>query len=339
MDHDKWSLRAGAAVILCALVLRLGAGGFFLPAVRLLTQPNIASLLIYLETGRIVRFSDSSGDSTVFAGVTPAPTQPAETMAATEPAPAVPVFSAADAALVDFYGTEITADPAAMLQTPLQWDLTGDAPTVLICHSHATESYTPSPGEDYEESSAFRTLSEDYNMVSIGARVAQLLEAGGVTVIHDRQLHDYPDYNTAYNSSRESVARYLAEYPSIRLVLDLHRDASGDNDNQMTTSATVDGRDSAQLMLVVATGTSVRPVPDWQENLALGLKLHVQLERLAPGICRYVNLRSSRFNQDLSPGALLVEVGAAGNTHQEALTAAETLARAILELAKGANTA
>ena len=262
----------------------------------------------------------------------------AETAAATEPAAAVPVFSAADADGVELYGTNITADPGDLLEKPLQWDLTGDGPTVLIYHSHATESYTPSPGEDYAESSAFRTLSEDYNMVSIGSRVAELLEAGGVGVIHDRQLHDYPSYNTSYNSSRESIQEYLEQYPTIRLMLDLHRDASGDNNNQMTTSATVNGEKSAQLMLVVATGTSARPVPGWQDNLALGLKLHVQLERLAPGICRYVNLRSSRFNQDLSPGALLVEVGAAGNTHPEALTAAEVLAEAILELSKGANT-
>ena len=104
----------------------------------------------------------------------------------------------------------------------------------------------------------------------------------------------------------------------------------------MTTSATVDGEKSAQIMLVVAAGTDVRPVPRWQENLALGLKLHVQMERIAPGICRYVNLRSSRFNQDLSPGALIVEVGAAGNTRQQALAAAELLGQAVLELAKGA---
>ena len=174
-------------------------------------------------------------------------------------------------------------------------------------------------------------------MVSIGTRVAEILEAGGVKVVHDRSLHDYPSYNTSYNQSRASVQDYLEQYPSIRLVLDLHRDASGDNSNQMTTHATVDGADSAQLMLVVAAGTSARPVPRWQENLALGLKLQVQLERTAPGITRYVNLRSSRFNQDLSPGALLVEVGAAGDTHAQALKAAEVLAEAILALKHGAN--
>ena len=336
MDHDKLSLRVGATVILCALVLRLGAGGFFQPVVRFLSQPHIVSLLIYLETGRIVRFSDSSEEATVFVPTDPDPTQPTAPPA-TEPEPAAPVFAAAEAAAVQIYGVEITADPGALLARPLDWNLKGEEPTVLIYHSHATESFTRSPGETYQESSAFRTLSTDYNMVSIGSRVAQILEEGGITVIHDTQLHDSPSYNNSYIHSRTSVQEYLKKYPSIKLVLDLHRDASGDNSNQMTTSATVDGEKSAQIMLVVAAGTDIRPVPQWQENLALGLKLHVQLERIAPGICRYVNLRSSRFNQDLSPGALLVEVGAAGNTHPEALKAADVLAEAILALANGAN--
>ena len=105
----------------------------------------------------------------------------------------------------------------------------------------------------------------------------------------------------------------------------------------MTTHAVVDGADASQLMVVVAAGTEIRPVPRWQENLALGLKLQVLLERTAPGITRYVNLRGSRFNQDLSPGAVLVEVGAAGDTHEKALNAAEVLAEAILALKYGAN--
>ena len=329
MDLEKQSLRMGTAVILCALVLRLAAGGVFTPVVRFFSQPNIASLLIYLETGRIVRFSDSSGVATVFV---PAATEPEET----EP-PARPIFSAADGEAVEIRGETLTEDAGALIQRPLNWDLTGEAPTVLIYHTHATESYTPQSGENYTESSPYRTLSDQYNMVSIGDRVAELLEAGGVKVIHDRQLHDYPDYNTSYNSSRASVQSYLAQYPSIQLVLDIHRDASGDNNNQMTTSATVDGEASAQIMLVAAIGTDSRPVPRWRENLAMGLKLHTQLERTAPGITRYVNLRGSRFNQDLSTGAILVEIGAAGDTHEKAIKAAEVLAEAILALKDGAN--
>ena len=330
MDLEKQSLRIGAAVILCALVLRLAAGGFFTPVIRLLSQPNIASLLIYLETGRIVRFSDSSGAATVFVPATAM--EPEET----EPA-ARPIFRAEEGRAVDIRGETLTEDAGDLIQRPLRWDLTGDEPTVLIYHTHATESYTPQPGENYQESSPYRTLSDQYNMVSIGDRVAELLEAGGVKVIHDRQLHDYPDYNTSYNSSRASVQSYLNQYPSIQLVLDIHRDASGDNNNQMTTSATVDGEPSAQIMLVSAIGTDARPVPKWRENLAMGLKLQTQLERTAPGITRYVNLRGSRFNQDLSPGAILVEIGAAGDTHEKAMRAAEVLAEAILALKDGAN--
>ena len=330
MDLEKQSLRIGAAVILCALVLRLAAGGFFTPVIRLLSQPNIASLLIYLETGRIVRFSDSSGAATVFVPATA--TEPEET----EP-PARPMFTAEEGQAVDIRGETLTEDAGDLIQRPLNWDLTGEEPTVLIYHTHATESYTPQPGENYQESSPYRTLSDQYNMVSIGDRVAQLLEAGGVKVIHDRQLHDYPDYNTSYNSSRSSVQSYLNQYPSIQLVLDIHRDASGDNNNQMTTSATVDGEPSAQIMLVSAIGTDARPVPRWRENLAMGLKLQTQLERTAPGITRYVNLRGSRFNQDLSTGAILVEIGAAGDTHEKAMRAAEVLAEAILALKYGAN--
>ena len=222
-----------------------------------------------------------------------------------------------------------------LLVQPLDWDLHSGAPTVLILHTHATESYTKAKGEVYKETSAFRTLDEEYNMVSVGDRVAKLLEAGGITVIHDRQLHDYPSYNGSYNHARKSMAEILKKYPTIRLVLDLHRDASGDNYNQMRTEAEVNGKASAQLMLVIGTDASGLKHPQWEENLALGLKLHSQLERIAPGICRYVNLRGQRFNQDLSPGALLVEVGAAGNSHEEALIAAEVLAQGILDLANG----
>ena len=336
MDHYKWSLRAGAGMILCTFLLRLTAAGFFQPMADLLTKPHIASLIIYLETGRIVRFSDSLGDSTGFVPVSSyIPQLPQETEPIVDST--VPSFAGEDAQDVTLMGASITADPGELIQRPLDWDLTGEEPSVLILHTHATESFTKSPGERYEESSAFRTLSEDYNMLSVGDRVAELLEAGGISVLHDHTLHDYPSYNSSYTHARNSIQSYLEQYPSIKLVLDLHRDASGDNNNQMTTSATVNGEKSAQIMLVIAVGTAARPVPLWHENLALGLKLHVQLERNAPGICRYIKMRSSRFNQDLSPGALLVEVGAAGNTHPEAIKAAEVLAQAILALKHGAN--
>ena len=334
MDHDRQTLRIGAAAILCALVLRLGAGGFFQPIADFLTDPKIASFLIYLETGRIVRFSQSSETAEVFSmeSHTPDFAQKAENLTL------LPGFTAEDGAQIPFrYNCSLRPDAARLITAPLSWDLTSEEPAVLILHTHATESYTKSPGEDYEESSAFRTLDENYNMISVGEHLAELLEAGGITTVQDRTLHDYPSYSGSYNHARKSIAAYLEEYPSIRLVLDLHRDASGSNRNQMRTEATVKGQPSAQLMLVMGTSASGLKHPDWEQNLALGLKLQTQCERIAPGIMRYVNLRAQRFNQDLSPGALLIEVGAAGNTHPEALRAVEVLAEAILALSRGSS--
>lgn len=331
MDHQQRSLRFGAAVIACAFVFRLASSGFFQPLADFLAQPNISSFLIYLETGRVVRFSQSSEVFQVLFQ------ESAEPDFAEGAAPEEPVtFSAEDGASVEIKNsTSYDPDPEELIQQPLQWNLRSGEPTVLILHTHSTESYTKSKGEKYEESSAFRTLDKDYNMISLGDYLAELLEAGGITVLHDREYHDYPSYNGSYNHARKSIESYLEEYPSIELVLDLHRDASGDNSNQMVTSATVDGKSSAQLMIVVGTSGSGLKHPNWEENLALALKLHVQLERTSAGICRYVNLRQQRFNQDESPGCLIIEVGAAGNTHEEAMVATEVLARGVLALASG----
>ena len=328
MNLPRQSLRIGGLAILFALLLRLSGSGMLQQVSDFLSQPTISSWIIYLETGRIVRFSPSFPDVEVFSMESHAPEVPELTP--------LPVFSAEDGAAVTVKSnTDLEPDLSELIARPLSWDLTGEDPTVLILHTHGTESYTKQSGENYTESSAYRTLDKQYNMISLGDHLTDLLEAGGIRVVHDRELHDYPSYSGSYNHARKSIAAYLKEHPSIRLVLDLHRDASGDNDNQMRTKATVDGNPSAQLMLVVGTNGTGLTHPDWEENLALGLKLHTQCERISPGIMRYVNLRAQRFNQDLSPGALIVEVGAAGNTHTEALRAIDILAEAILDLAKG----
>ena len=322
MDQQGKALRLGAWAILFAVMVKLSTLGVFQPLADIVRNPNIQSFLIYIETGRKVRFSPSSED---FFGESPGPQQEMV---------ALPVFSAADTEISLYDAGGLAPDAEALLESPLSWNLRDAAPAVLILHTHATESYTKN-GEPYVESSAYRTLDEDYNMLSIGGVVAEILSQNGISVIHDRELHDYPSYDGSYNHARKSIAYYLEKYPSIQLVLDLHRDASGDLGNQLRTLANVDGKDSAQLMLVIGSNGSGLSHPDWQENLALGLKLHTVLEDMAPGITRPVMLRTQRFNQDLSPGALLVEVGSAGNSHGEAMLAAEVLAHAVLVLAQG----
>ena len=326
MDLQQRTRRFGAAVILCALCLRLFAAGVPEKVARWLVQPNIAAFLIYLETGRDVRFSASSEVFSPFFRESPAP------WTKTEENPPLPSFSAADADLVEVYNTSGKKyDLGDLLQKPLQWNLRQEEPTVLILHTHTTESYTKT-GENYVETSSYRTLDENYNMLSIGRKVMEILEESGIKTIQDATLHDYPSYNGSYVHARNTLSEILAEYPSIRLVLDLHRDASGGNGGQLRTRAEVAGQTCAQMMLVMGTNYD-----NWEKNLALGVKLQATLQKQAPGIMRPLNLRGQRFNQDLCDGALLIEMGAAGNTHAEAMLAAEALAQAIITLADGAN--
>ena len=322
MKQQSCARRVGITAILCALVLRLWSEGYGEKLLNLLTSPQAAAFYIYLETGRDVRFSPSLPDFSPDFMESP----PAATLPPTEPT--LPSFSDADG-LELYYASTEDPDIPALLAQPLRWNLRGEEPTVLIVHTHTTESYTR-VDEPYTESAAWRTADENYNMVAIGEIVKHILEENGIPVIHDRELHDYPSYNGSYARTRRVIQDYVNQYPSIQLVLDLHRDAAGEGSNQMRTSATVDGEPSAQLMLVMGTNYDSYP-----ENLSLALKLHAQLEQQCPGITRPLQLRAARFNQDLCPGSLLVEVGAAGNTHPEARRAAEQLAEAIVALAEG----
>ncbi len=299
------------------------------PLAALAASPQLLSAVILTQTGRVVR--PVSGDA-------PPPTKSITPIKTTQRSPihrgegdAVISFSPDQLSFVEVYNTgNHQPDLEQLLTQPEALSLISHAPTVLIIHTHTTESYTG----DYPYVEPYRTLDEKTNMLAIGAEVARVLELGGVTVIHDRNIYDYPDYNGAYNASREAVKGYLAQYPSIQLVLDLHRDAAAGDAGAFKTEATVDGQAAAQLMMVVGTDGTGLHHPNWEENLALALKLHVLLEQEDPGITRPITLRRQRFNADLSPGSLLIEVGAAGNSLEEAILAANALARGILKLAK-----
>ena len=315
---EQKAIQVGTAVLIFALLLRLtGAweGG----------KQEIGRTLFFLSTGRLV--TETVPDQTE-SDQTPT-TQPPAVDAV------VPVFGSAQETLVQV-NASWQVDTLPLLEQPLTWNLKGEEPTVLILHSHGTESYEKQ--EDYQEVSPYRTLDNGYNMVSVGDRVAELLEAGGIRVIHDKTLHDYPSYNNAYTNARSAIEACLSENPSVCLVLDLHRDAAEDAEgNQKVSSVTINGVSTANLMLVMGSDKGSLSYPNWEQNLSLAVKLQAQLEQMYPGLCKPIKLGTSRYNQDLSAGALLIEVGTAGNTRKEALAAAELLAEGILALAKGAN--
>ena len=325
MFQRKEVLSIGICALALALILRMVGSAGVLP----LQNGDMLSFLVYLQTGRVVRYP------TAPAPEVPQPTSPAPTQPAPQRPSGLILTDAGAVRLSDL--VDYQPDIESLLLSPLDWDLTGEQPTVLILHTHATESYTKQPGQIYDEDSSYRTFNASYNMLSIGEELKRVLTAGGISVLHDRTLHDYPSFNGSYDHARQTIRAYLQAYPSIKMVIDLHRDALDfEQDPQLTTLATVGGQKSAQLMLVAGTDHNVS-YSHWEENLALGVKLTAVLEKIYPGITRPIQLRPQRFNLDMSPGSILVEVGANGDTHEEALIATRALGAAILTMAQGVN--
>lgn len=227
------------------------------------------------------------------------------------------------------------SDATVPVFSPLILEDSSYEPQILIYHSHGTESYSPSPGYEYEESDPYRSLQEGRNIISVGEAMAEVFETAGYGVIHDQSYHDYPDYNSSYSNSGVSTKQYLEDYPSISLVLDVHRDALEDINGvpyQMVSQQ--DGESVAQVMLVVGTNGDGYAHDQWRENLDLALS--IQTTMMAYGdFARPLTLRSSRFNQHLSTGALLVEVGGHGNTLEQAVAAGRLFAESVVETLRG----
>lgn len=241
-----------------------------------------------------------------------------------------------------FNRTEKTVDLNAVAQggSSLAFQPTEAGPQVLIMHTHATESFARDGTEPYTETGVARTTDTSYNIVKVGDEIARIFEEMGLNVLHDRTLYDYPSYNDAYSNSRAGVENYLAQYPTIQMVLDIHRDALVGSDGTIYKPVLqIDGVKTAQVMLVVGSDDAGAYFPDWTEHLALAMELQQQMNSLWPGLARPITLRTARFNQQLTKGSLLVEVGSHGNSLEEALAGARLFARAagkvLLERAAG----
>lgn len=219
-------------------------------------------------------------------------------------------------------------DIAAIAAAPVEITLPEEGPQILIMHSHACEAYTPDGDDVYIPSDASRTLDTNYNVVRIGNEMKAVFEEMGLSVIHDESLYDYPSYNAAYTNARAGIEKYLEEYPSIQIILDVHRDALiGADGTVYKAVTTIDGQPTAQVMLVMGTDDKGGH-PNWRQNLALAFRLERTMNLLYPTLARPITLRSSNYNQYFSAGSLLVEVGCHGNTLQEAINGGRLFARA-----------
>ena len=237
-----------------------------------------------------------------------------------------------------FNRTEKTVDPEAVAAagTSLSFGPAAEGPQVLIMHTHGTESFARDGTEPYTETGTAHTTDSSYNIIRVGEEIARIFNEMGISVLHDTEIYDYPAYNGAYDRSRAAIEAILAEHPTIQMVLDVHRDALvGEDGTIYKPVVEVDGQKTAQVMLLVGTDDGGAAFPDWTEHLALAMEIQEQMNSLWPGLARPITLRSARFNQQLTKGSLLVEVGSHGNTLEEAIAGAQLFARAAGTVLKG----
>ena len=232
------------------------------------------------------------------------------------------------------------ADLRAAVTTPsLPFDIevNSSEPQVLILHTHATETYQTWPDLIYDPDFTARTQNTELNMCAVGEKMAEVLNGAGINTLHDTTLHDSPSYTESYDRSYATTQAYLEKYPSIKVVLDVHRDAIEDADGtRVKPLCTVNGEDTAQVMIIAGcdNGSSIR-LPNWRLNLRFAAAWEDAMESRTPGLTRPVMCAYRYYNQDLTTGSLLIEIGGHANTVAEAVRGGQYAAEALAVLLGG----
>lgn len=212
-------------------------------------------------------------------------------------------------------------------ENPVQID--SDGPQVLIMHTHATESFEPYDTDIYDTRHTWRTTDNTQNIVAAGEVMAEAIRSYGIEVLHDETQHDYPSYNGSYERSAVTVQDYLEKYPSIKVVLDVHRDAVQRDTTLVKPVTEIDGRKAAQLMIIAGCDDGTMDMPNWSKNFRFAAGMQDAIESRYPSLTRPVFFCYRKYNQDLTTGSLLIEIGSHGNTLEEVLYTAQLAGDAI----------
>lgn len=227
---------------------------------------------------------------------------------------------------------DLLAESRIQPQLPLKID---GSPMVLIYHTHTTESYVSDKSGVYDSDFNFRTTEPDKDMVAVGDAICAELAAAGIGVVHSEEIHDFPVWSGSYAGSAETVRAMLAEFPSICIALDIHRDAIADGSTVVAPVCCINGEQTAQIMIISGCDDGTMNMPDYRENFRFACNLQQTAEEMFSGFTRPVLFDYRKYNQDLTTGSLLIEVGAQGNSLEEACRAGTRIGQALAECIKG----
>lgn len=204
---------------------------------------------------------------------------------------------------------------------------------ILIFHTHTCESYTATEKFNYQMTGTYRTTDLNYSVARVGTELENQLTSYGFNVTHDQTYHDYPQYSGSYGKSLKTVENILSSKPETQMVIDLHRDAVGSKP-EYAPSVKIGDETAAQLMFVIGTDGGGLQHLNWQQNLKFAVKVQQKANELYPGLFRPIIIRNSRYNQHVTKAAVIIEVGATGNTMEQCLTSMKYLAKVLEEVNK-----
>lgn len=205
-------------------------------------------------------------------------------------------------------------------------------PEVLIMHTHATEAYQPKYSKWYSKNYNARSTDVAKNMIRVGDEIAKQLKDAGIGVIHNKTLHDYPSYNGSYERSAKTVKQILKDNPTIKVVLDVHRDAIQTDANTIVAPvATINGKSAAQVMIISGADNGKMNMPNYLENLKFSALLQQNIESDYKGLTRPILFDYRKYNQDLTTGSILLEMGGHGNTLEEAIYTGELVGKSLVK--------
>lgn len=213
-------------------------------------------------------------------------------------------------------------------------DLYSNEPQVLIMHTHTTESYEITEKNFFDSDYTSRSNDPDNGVVAVGAAIAEELSSAGIAVVHDGTIHDN-QYTGAYTRSLGTVEKVLSEYPSIKIVLDIHRDAIEDNGSRVSAVTEIDGKKAAQVMIISAADDGTYNIPNYLDNFHFACAFQQAMELNFPTLTRPVLFQYCHYNQHTTTGSLLLEIGSHGNTIEQAVYSGHLVGKALASLFTG----
>ena len=221
-------------------------------------------------------------------------------------------------------------DAAKFLKAELMLEKNEDEPQILIYHTHSQEEY------------ADHLQNPEAVITGVGAYLQELLTARGYHVIHDTNVYDLRngklDRSRAYTYALDGINGILQDNPSIKVVLDIHRDGVPEG---LHLVKEINGKPTAQIMFFNGLSQTPEgpieylPNPNREANLAFSFRLQLLANRKYPGFTRKIYLKGLRYNQHVRARTALIEVGAQTNTYEEAKNAMEPLADILDQVLRG----